>query len=311
MSGDDNGDWGQYGNGRPLYGKMDYPGDGYAQRVGEHRPALTAWERLSRGKTLGGSVRLPYNASVLRRQFGPSNLLDVSGDDADACQIRLTLTAPRISRIPFSSVAQFAISTQDPTQTNEETGADDFPGSSEPALWPPFEAVVEFGVGGRNEVFALDFVNGAAVDLTASFLRVRAAVPNLAGAGILGTSAIYELAAFAGPSQGHSRAQKTVWCGVVPSLTESAVFPVPKFARTAYVVGCDPSASAVTVEVTVANLRFWQSADGVAGGHNVGNFVAAGNQAAPFDVPAGAAYASIASLMSVDSRFSIVYGLAL
>lgn len=270
---------------------------------------MTAWERLSRGKTPGGSSRIAFNASDTRRQDFKTDLINVAGDDADACQIRIALAAPRIVRLAYTSVMAFAPPTQQPAQNNVETGASDFPGTAEPALWPPFEAVIEWGVGGRNESVVVDFVNGMSVDVVASFLRVHAAVPALAGSGITGTSATYELAAFAGPAHGNPSggAQKTVWCGVVGSLAESAAFPIPKFARTAYVVGCDPGASP-SIAVTVATLRFWQAADRT---HNVGNFVAAGNQAAPFNVPAGAAYASVANLMSAASRFAVVYGLAL
>ncbi len=86
------------------------------------------------------------------------------------------------------------------------------------------------------------------------------------------------------------------------------MFPIPRFAKSATVVGCDPGA---TPSVSVATLRLWQSADGLAGANNVGNFICAGNQPTSFDLPAGAAYASVINGMAVSSRFSIVYNLAI
>jgi hypothetical protein len=60
--------------------------------------------------------------------------------------------------------------------------------------------------------------------------------------------------------------------------------------------------------VTLATLRLWQSPNRSG---NVGGFVISGNQPMPFDIPNGAAYASVLNGGCARSRFSILYNLAI
>ncbi len=293
----------------PMYGGLRYPGSGYLPRPGENRPDLSAWARLARGQPLGKSVNLAYNSASPSAQ--PISILQISGDDADAKQLVVTLGQPRVLPLAFS---QTLVQTNPTNQSGEQDNAEildrgNFPGTVAPCAWPPFVAIVEWGVGGVSFKASVDFVNGSTIALLCSFLRVHGAVTaDQETSGISGTSAIYALSAFVGPGLARSNARRTVYVGSLDATEESDVFPVPPFARSALVVGQDPAA---VPAVTVATIRFWQSADGVSGGQCVGNFLIAGNQPFAAPVPAGAAYASVLSGIGTTSRFSIVYDLAI
>lgn len=295
----------------PLYGGPVYPGNGYPPRPGEDRPMGSAWGRLSKGGAMGKKANIVFNGgdggSPLQSALVP--ILQVDGDDADACQLVVTLGPPSVVPLEFSS-------TLGPSNPQNATGEQDnlemqgrtfFPGTLDPITWPPFEALIEWGVGGNSSEVAVDFINGATVPIVASWVRVHGVVVSGTEAGVSGTSAIYTLSAFVGPGLARARAQKTVYAGQVDSLVESDVFAVPKFAKRAYVVGCDDSA-APDVAVTVATLRFWQSPNKTA---NVGNFVSSGNQPGSFPVPAGAAYFTVVNGMSVSPLLSVVFELGL
>ncbi len=299
-------DWG------PMDGEMMYPGEGYLPRPGEDRPAMSAWGRLSRGGAMGKKANLTFNANGAADQAALVPILQIQGDDADALQLVVTLCPPSVVAQPFStSLAtqnkQVVTGEQDNIQMQSRVT---FPGTGGPIVWPPFEAVLQWGVGGTSNRAEVDFVNGAQVTVVASWLRVFGAVVSGSASGISGTSAIYTLAAFVGPGLARGHARKTIYVGAVDALAESAVFPIPRFAERATVVSCDPAAGPA-VAVTVATLRFWQSPDGAAGGNNVGNFVVSGNQPVPFTVPAGAGYASVLSGMGIASRMAIVYDLSI
>jgi hypothetical protein len=259
---------------------------------------------------MGKKAVLIFNANGAAKQRSPVPILSIEGDDADAQQLVVTLSTPLVVPQAFEETlahinGQNISGEQDNLQI-QSRGT--FPGLVTPIQWPPIEAILEWGVGGTSNRCAVDFVNGATVSLVASYLRVFAAIVSGEDIDISGTSAAYTVAANVGPGWARpGTAQKTVYVGSVASLAESEVFAIPKFARSAYVVGCDPAASP-TVEVTVATLRFWQSPDGT---NNVGNFIASGNQPLPFFVPNGAAYASVINGMGVASRMSIIYNLAI
>lgn len=296
-----------------LYGEPRYPGRGYLPRPGEDRPALSAFARFSRGGALGKKAVIPFNAGGDRKQRSPVPILQCEGDDADAQQLTITLSPPLVVPQPFEETlaranAQNVTGEQNNFQVQSRPV---FPGLLVPIQWPPIEAIIEWGVGGTSNKVAVDFVNGSTVNVVASWIRVFGAIISGEDIDITGTSAAYVLSAFIGPGWPRpGTAQKTSYVGSVDSLAESDVFAVPLFAKSATVVGCDP-AVAPGISVTVATLRFWQSPDGVVSGNNVGNFVISGNQPLPFDIPNGAAYASVVNGMGVASRMSILYNLAI
>lgn len=293
-----------YPNPGPLYGAPQYPGRGYPPRRGDDRPAGSPWGRLCRGGALGKKAQLVYDAADPAAQRSQTSILQVAGDDADAQQVVVTLSSPGVVALPFSQLLRSAPGNLSGSQDNLQVTTANFPGESAPIAWPPLEAIIEWGVGGHNSRASVDFVNGATVGLVASWLRVSAAV--VGDAGVVGTSAVYELAAFVGPGYARGGAQRTVYMDAIAAGAEGPRVPVPRFARTAYVVGRVEGAAPA---VTTATLRLWQSPGAAPG--NTGNFVFGGADHRPCDVPAASAYASVVNGMGVAARFSIVYNLAI
>lgn len=293
-------------NAGPLNGQMVYPTHGLPPRRGEDRAGLSPWGRLARGQPLGKKTVLVYNANDTGRQSATVPILKVEGDDLDAQPMVVTLLPPLVIPLAFAPQLFLHQGIQNLTgeQNNLENAGSNFPGTGSPVVWPQFEAIVEWGVGGASARASVDFLNGATIpNLNASWIRVHAAVPR--GTPIVGTSAAYVLYAFVGPGPGPGSAQKTVWVGDLDAGTESTASPVPRFMRRAYVVGANDAANPPP---TSAVLRFWQDANKT---HNVGNFVMTGGQPLPFDVPAAAMFASVLSTMNAASRFGIVYNLSI
>lgn len=300
-----------YGDPSVLYGDPRMPGAGYPMPGRGAAAIASAWGRLSSGDPKGRKTSLTFLSNGRTVQRGETNILQLAGDDCDAQNMIVTLGQPLAVNLPLSQALAQNPSNQRTSQNNAELG-DDFAGTGNPLRWPPFEAVVEWGVGGTQMRAVVDFLQGTTVNVTASWIRIGAAVVTGDDLDISGTDAIYELFGLIGPGFTTPSAQKTVYVGSVPAQTESAVFPIPPFARGAYVVGCDESA-APAINVTVATLRFWQGLDGPAGppGNCVGNFVVTGAQPDAFPVPAGAAYATVVNQMAVASRMSVVYKLSI
>lgn len=292
----------EYPNQGPLYGGPDYPGHGYPPRRGDDRPAGSAWGRLCRGGALGKKASLVYDADATVPHLSLP-ILQLNGDDADAQQVVVTLSTPGVVAQPFTSLLRFNAQNLSGSQDNAQVTTGNFPGDGAPISWPPIEAVIEWGVGGHSSKAVVDFVNGATVGLTASWLRVSAVVTN--DPGVSGTRGVYEIAAFVGPGYARGGAQRTKYMDSVNAGAESARFPVPSFAKRAYVVG---RVEGATPPVTAATLRLWQSPSGTG---NVGNFVFSGADHRPCDVPAGSAYASVVNQMGVTAKFCIVYDLAI
>jgi hypothetical protein len=300
-------------DGFPLVdGGTMYPNNGLPPRPGENRPALSAWARMLRGWSPGKRVNLAYDEANPHEQSAKVSILDVRGDDMDAQQLTLTLLPPQVVPMAFTSQLirqdlQNISGSQDNIQFAQT--ARTFPGTLPPGpiVWPPFVAKIQWGIGGveANKV-EVDFTNGTTINLCASSIRVDAAVP--ANTGFVGTSAVYTLGAFVGP--GYPRpgnAQLTQYTGIVDPSAESLVLPVPRVAHSATVVGMDPTDTPGT-QVTVANLRFWQSPNRT---NNVGNYTITGDQPGPFRFPSAATYATVASLMPLPTRFAIIYNLAI
>jgi hypothetical protein len=288
----------------PLSGESIYPGHGIPPRRGEDRPGLSPWGRLARGQPLGKKTVLVYDADDARQQAASVTILKVEGDDLDAQQVVVTLAPPLVIALPFSPALSLSGAQNLTGEQSNLQNTGNFPGTFAPVSWPPFEAVIEWGVGGASARASVDFTNGATVsNLTASWIRVHAVVPR--DTQVTGTSAAYVLYAFVGPGPGTGSARRTVWVGDVPAATESAASPVPRFARQATVVSADPAAAPA---VTSATLRFWQDS---AKTDCVGNFVVTGGQPLPFDLPAGAMFASVLSGLGVAAKFGIVYHLSI
>lgn len=290
----------------PLYDGLRFPGEGMADR--SYPEPLSPWGRMARGQALGKKVNLVYRSDDTHAQFAPTSVLELRGDDLDACQLMITLNTP--AAIP-GVFADLPTDVQNATgeYTNREIAASDYPGTGAAIIWPPFVAIVKWGTGGARAVAAVDFVNGACVNVPCSSVDLSVAVsPDAINAP--GTSGIYTLSAFVTPgrpSPGHS-SQRTINLGEIANGAESAVWPVPAFAHNVTLVQCDPSAGIPAV--TVGYIRFFQGGGGQLG-TCIGNYLVTGNQPGPFKVPNGAASFTVTSGGAPTSRFAAIFGLSL
>ncbi len=251
---------------------------------------------------LGASGVLRYDAAKADLTQTRLTLFNLEGDDVDACALTVTISPPAIVPIAFADLPNDEQSLNVDETNLQNLG--NFPGIG-PIAWPPLQLLLRWGVRGSSAEATVDVINGATINLTASCLRGQ--IQAARSEGITGTSAAYALRAFVGPAvPGRAtRAQRTIYLGSVASLAESAVFPIPRFARSAYVIAED---AAVPPVVIVATLRCWQHNDGSG---NVGDFVVADNKPPPFLIPATAQYVSVINQTGVSSRLAIVYDLLL
>lgn len=288
-----------------------YPGAGLPPRPGEDRPGLSPFGRLAMGQTLGKPSILIYDHHADVVQQAPVDIITINGDDLDAQQLILTLHPPRVIPLPFDWV-RAKLDQQNITgeQTNAEISPCDFPGTDQPIRWPPLEALIEFGTGGTNTQVVVDYINGVTLSVPASFLRVRALITQSRCSGdVFGTSAAYYLAAHAGPGFAESHAQRTIFVDTIHEDRESEAFEVPKFAKTAILVGRrrhhddrhHPPAH------TRGWIRFWQSPNGTNG---VGDFFMSDRQTRVV-VPNAAQYFSVFNKSGHEMKMSVLFELAL
>jgi len=292
----------------PLNGEMVYPGHGGPSRNGrnnEDRAGLSPWGRLAKGQPLGKKSVLLFNALDTEPQRATVPILQVEGDDKDAQPLIITLLPPLVIPLNFSPQIFLAGGVQNLTgEQNNLQNTGTFPGEDSSVQWPPFEAIIRWGVGGAQSSASVDFSNGATLgSLTASWVRVHAQVPR--NSAVSGTSAAYVLYAFVGPGPGMRGGQYTVWVGTIAAGALSATTPVPRFARRAYVVGTAPG---VPPPTTSAVLRLFQDQ---AGDNPLANYVITGNQPLPFLIPNGSMWADVRNTMDVSANFGIVYELAI
>jgi hypothetical protein len=293
---------------RILHTEPVYPGNGLPPRPGEDRPGLSPFGRLAMGQTLGKSTILIYDHRTSDVQPSMNDMISIEGDDLDACQLSVTLHPPRVIPICFDDITG-RLDQQNLTgeQSNSDVVVCDFPGTKEPIRWPPLEALIEFGVGGVSTKVVVDYVNGVTFAIPASFLRVSALVSQSKDCGdIFGTSAAYYLAAHVGPGYARSHAQRTIFAGAVDDGHDSDVFDVPRFAKTATLIGCRTRHHKKPV-LTIGWIRFWQDPKGE---HCVGNIFVS-DHPTRVEVPNAAQYFSVFNESCHEMKMSVVFELAL
>lgn len=301
---------------QPLTDELMYPGHGGMPQVqGGSRPRTQGWERLIWDQPLGKRSNLQFIAGDSNILRGPP-FFQITGDDRDAMTLALTIVPPRVAfGVPANVIdsAAGAVQNVGGAQDNFEVSTEgDFPGTSVPITWPPMSARIRWGVGGMNTYADVDLMNGVVLNIHASFVEVYPYVALTSANGIEGTSAVYELGAFIAP--GYTKpgnAQKTEWVGVIDTGAEGLTFPIPRFAKRAYLIACD---STVTPQLSVGTLRFWQNtvAAGGAGVSNLGNFFFAGaTQFQSVEIPNGAMYFSVLNGMSENARYAVIFDLSI
>jgi hypothetical protein len=297
-----------YPNPGPLYGNPRYPGNGRMPPHPDDRNDLTAWARLARGCALGKKSVLIYDDE---RVNAAVPMLQIEGQDGDAQNIVVTLGSPSVIALPLVDFAGLNLQAITGEQTNFQSGARTFPGTASPTEWPAIMAVLEWGVGGVSSKAYVDFVNGTTINLTASWLRVHAAISEFDADAVPGTSAAYVLQAFVGPGfTRNGTAHRTIYVGELPDNTESAVFPVPPFANRARLISTNGQA---VPSATAGAIRFYRSAAGLASGDGIADcLVSATDVERAFDVPNGAEFFSVFNSQGEsDVLFGVVFELAI
>jgi hypothetical protein len=292
----------------PIYPGPRYPGNGYPPNPGEDRPGLSAFGRLAKGQPLGKSSILLYSATNPDPQFADNENLRLEGDDLDACQLVVTLSAPRVLPIAYADIEIDVASSPSNAQSNFEVTTGDFPGLGTPIIFPPFQAVVQWGVRGSQAQAVVDWVNGVAFSVCASYLSVIGVVTQGASVGVAGTSAAYQLAANVGPGWTKGNARRTIRVGSVPDSTESNVFPVPMFAAKVLPFG---TINTVAPVLPAGFIRFFSSPEGVAGAQCTGCFFWSANANTPIEIPAGSLYFSMYPQSGVTLELGASFELAL
>lgn len=299
----------------PLYGGPTYPSNGYPPDPYEDRDPGSAWGRLKKGQNAGKKSVIKYNNALNSIQYGEVPMLQLQGDDMDACSLVLTISPPAVIPIAFDELTIVA----DQNLTGENTNLEsynpivgNFPGTDEPVAYPPIQAEIEWGVGGTYQRAIVDAINGATVNLVASFVKARAFIYTPAARAVDGTAAAYVLGAHLGPGwHAAPGAQCTIYVGVAVPNVETATVPVPPFARRAYVYGCDGRAIS-SPDLASGYLRFWQNKAGSTNGLCVGEVFFTGNQPDAFaTVPNGAMYASIINQAANPLLYNIVFELSI
>jgi len=286
-------------------------------RADEGRFGDSPFGRSAMGGNLGKSSILVYDPCVSVEQAAEVDMINIEGDDLDAGQLVLTLHPPRVIAIAREDIPRITqIQNLTGEQTNAEVEITPFPGDRDPIKWPPLEAVIEFGVGGVATKVVVDYVNGMTLSVTASFLRVRAIVTQSDHCNaISGTCAAYYLAAHVGPGYCSARAQRTIFVGELcdeGDESESCVFPIPRFAKVATLLGCGHACGDDECEhrspIFVKGwIRYWQSPDGT---NCVGDQYVSDHHK-KIEIPNAAQYFSVVNETGHTMKMAVIFDLAL
>lgn len=261
---------------------------------------LDAWSRLISGRAIGKRIVFRYDPDSDVAQFAPIEFFQLGGMDRDAVQMRIVLSSPTIIKTADADLDGINLQNLSGEYFNNTVGADDFPGTGDPVIWPPISALIEWGTNARTHAIA-DVRNGCPLNISASWVRVRGIITPDA-ANVPGTAGAYVMSAFASPGWCDTEsATRTIFVGTVDATDASDVFAVPPFARRVTVVGMDS-----TGVVETSYINFWQAPDGT---HPIGSYFTNGNQPGPFRVPNGAQYFSI--IAGATSAYAVLFDLSI
>jgi hypothetical protein len=199
--------------------------------------AKTLFGRLKQGKPIGKKSVLLLktgHGAVLVSEKAPVDILSVQGEDDDAMELTITLGNPQVM-VPDGVNFPANVPTQ---QLTGEASNDSWINTNPTIPIFPCGAVIDWGAGGSSFSMEVDYVNGACVTVRASYIRVRGFM-DIFGS-VVAKDIAHVLAAFISPGRvGVNGAQRTlrVANALAGPGTAGTVFAVPKFAKSAYVVG--------------------------------------------------------------------------
>lgn len=185
----------------------------------------TLFAMLGNGKTLGKRAPLLISNVKDATALSPTNLLEVNGPDDAAMPMVLTIAPPKFIR--ETSILGFP--------NIDVQGVNGFQAfSTLSAAFPNSDltALIEWGTGGVSQSAEVDIINGAVVNLHASFVRVRVKATQINGGA--GTGGVYEVGAFLSPGEGKSYHPNTLTKNFAAGLAIGAntgAVVIPSFAR--------------------------------------------------------------------------------
>lgn len=265
----------------PPQGKSDTPSH-----------PISEWGMLARGKTLGKRTIHTATGSF-QSGFSPVDILTLQADDEYALNLNICLCPPKY----FEGTLPADVQSLSTTQTNTQLQA------AQPFQIPRLFAIIDWGIGGVSNTAEVDFANGANLNLSATFLRIR---------GSLDTESItdnrfdaYELSAFVGPGMPRNVVAQRTHFDSVAAAGRSAVQAVPPFAKSvsgvAWVDNTDPpTVLAPTIVFYMANAQ--------AAAHVIGHWILTPN--VRIAIPSNAAFFQVvnpdaANLMRVNTIFEL------
>ncbi len=251
----------------------------------------SAWQHLAKGATIGKRVVYPFKAgdSVTGLHAStPLNLLQIRAVDDYEEQLSIILCPPQIIN---------GVTVLDPNDVQNLSGeaTNIGVGVNTNSVFLNPTAIVEWGAGGVSCIAEVDFINGANINLCASYVRVSAVLRRLAI-----SSGALVLSAFIGPGRPKTiGAQKTINLLLNKDGT-SAFTPVPAFAKEVFLTGYDIVDESA---LFTGNILFYDGT-GVSGvGLSQFQFTPTTNS--PIRIPNGAAYFRVINKSSVAHEMFI------
>lgn len=290
---------------------------------------LGRWERLSKGQALGKRIviavpDLPFGA----QRPGTVDMIQIKGDDRDACQIAVTLIPPKARVVTEMQGGVFPPDAQTIAGTRTPASLFASPPPGGVYFAPPAVAVVQWGIGGVQSEAEVDFSSGAVINLNASFVRVGAFIDLPAESFPVGVA--IELGAFVGPGFPKSPSGQrsynvlTLLAGpngfpdlaygpngyITPLGGLAPLFPVPNHAKQVTVLATDPNvvgpSPSPTTNTLDADIIFYRNntATSPAGAFHVTNA-----RPGPIPVPNGAVYWSVQNNVATSQNLQVIFDL--
>lgn len=302
------------------------------------------WVELSHGRTIGktGNIAFPSPASPLTSVIargGLVDLLQIQGKDDNALQLCITLLPPlAIPARQFPGgilptdqgiiLAATGARSNDDLYLHPPIGGADY-------LWPRLACKLSWGIGGVQSEVECDFINGLAINVCASWIRLSVFIDyGFEPLGLEGS--IINLGAFVGPGFPKSNnAQKTLNVGPlpigpntfptfgfngtptppsftipVPFVGAANLFPVPRYGKQFQLISVDVGAVPPSVVNTLdCNIIFFRD---IAGLLRSGSYrITSANQVDRFLIPTGSYYWTIQNnaIVNIDN-IDVIFDLA-
>lgn len=267
------------------------PDSGMAGRGDEPK---TAWDWLSRGKTLGKSAVLSVrNGVAFNEARGRVDVLELRGGDRYALPLSVTTAPPTV--LPENATVV-------PGQEQNTSGfiplAERLAAGGSNLELPNILMRLQWGIGGVSYDVDLDVLHGSVVNIQASWVRAFMYYEDTG----FPTTAWYQVSAFVGPGKPSSRAQRTQSLGILATGVASTIYATPRFAKDVLVTGSN------NADVFVGTIRFYRDIQCLA---PVGEYLFAANSSnnLPVPIPNGGYFYRVTP--AIDLAFTnAVFGLA-